>query len=144
MKPDAKRILLVDDNPDDVELTLRAFEHAGLGSRVVVARDGVDALDHLFGVAGAPPPALPELVLLDLKLPKLDGLEVLRRIRAHTRTRFLPVVVLTSSSEQIDLTTSYDLGANSFVQKPVSFVEFLDAARQLGMYWLMLNRTPAA
>ena len=143
MTPGAKTILLVEDNPDDVELTVRAFDEARLGNVVVVARDGAEALARLLGPHpdGVPPP-LPEVVLLDLKLPKIDGLEVLRRLRADARTRHLPIVVLTSSSEQQDLVTSYDLGANSFVQKPVSFVEFLDAARQLGLYWLVLNRTP--
>jgi len=144
MKADEKVILLVEDNPDDIELTRRAFEEARLGNVVIVAHDGAEALDLLFGTgphAGAARP-LPEVVLLDLKLPKIDGLEVLRRIRADERTRHLPVVVLTSSSEQQDLISSYDLGANSFVQKPVSFVEFLEAARQLGLYWLVLNRTP--
>jgi two-component system response regulator len=135
-------ILLVEDNPDDVELTLRAFEKSRLANDIVVVRDGAEALDYLFGTgvhAERPPTSTPEMVLLDLKLPKVDGLEVLKRIRADERTRRLPVVVLTSSKEERDVLRSYDLGANSFVRKPVDFAEFVEAARQLGLYWLVLN-----
>ncbi len=129
-------ILLVEDNPDDVELTLRAFERSHIGNRIVVAADGQEALDLLAGGL------VPEVVLLDLKLPRVDGLEVLQRLRAADATRRLPVVVLTSSREERDLVRSYDLGANSFVRKPVDFAEFVDAARQLGLYWLVLNHPP--
>jgi two-component system response regulator len=135
-------ILLVEDNDDDVALAVRAFDKSGVANEIVVARDGVEALDYLLPSDSRPerPPApLPEVVLLDLKLPRVDGLEVLRRIRGHERTRRLPVVVLTSSNEQRDIIISYDLGANSFVRKPVDFAQFLDAARQLGLYWLVLN-----
>ena len=140
-------ILLVEDNPDDVELTLRAFERNRLANDIVVVRDGAEALDYLFGTgahAGRDLSAAPEMVLLDLQLPKVDGLEVLKRIRADERTRRLPVIVLTSSREKRDVLRSYDLGANSFVRKPVDFVEFVDATRQLGLYWLALNEPPAA
>jgi two-component system response regulator len=136
-------ILLVEDNPDDVELTLRAFRKSKVLNEIVVARDGVEALDYLFSSgahAGTHPTPSPEVVLLDLKLPKVDGLEVLRRMRADERTRRTPVVVLTSSSEERDIVSSYDLGANSFVRKPVDFNEFLEAAQQLGLYWLVLNQ----
>ncbi len=142
---DEKVVLLVEDNPDDVELTVRAFKKSNIGNRVIVMQDGAEALDWLFGASpdGAPRP-LPEVVLLDLKLPKVDGLEVLRRIREDARTRLLPVVVLTSSNEERDMVESYRLGANSYVRKPVEFSEFLDASRQLGLYWLVLNRPPPA
>jgi two-component system response regulator len=135
-------ILLVEDNPDDVELTLLAFKKSNVVEQLVVARDGVEALDYLFGTgayAGRDPALFPAVVLLDLKLPKIDGLGVLRRMRADKRTRRLPVVVLTSSNEEQDLVRSYELGANSFVQKPVDFIEFVEAARHLGVYWLQLN-----
>jgi CheY-like chemotaxis protein len=138
-------ILLVEDNPDDVELTLRAFEKSNIANEVVVAADGDEALEYLFATgrhAGRDPRLLPEVVLLDLKLPTIDGLGVLRRLRADERTRRLPVVVLTSSNEEQDVLRSYDLGANSFVQKPVDFADFIDAARHLGLYWLVLNETP--
>jgi two-component system response regulator len=141
----SKPVLLVEDNADDVELTLRAFQKTKIVNEIVVVRDGEQALEYLFGSGTQPGRAkttLPEMVLLDLKLPKIDGLEVLRRIRADERTRRLPVVVLTSSDEDNDLVTSYDLGANSFVRKPVDFAHFLEAARALGLYWLMTN-TPA-
>lgn len=136
-------ILLVEDNPDDVDLTRRAFQRAGVTQPLAVVEDGVEALDYLFargayaGRAGQP---LPALVLLDLKLPRLDGFEVLRQIRANTLTRFLPVVVLTSSDEQKDMVESYSQGCNSYVRKPVSYIEFVEAARQLGLYWLVLNQ----
>lgn len=140
-----KIILLVEDNPDDVELTLRAFKKCNIANEVVVARDGVEALDYLFGTgayAGRDLSVMPAVVLLDLKLPRIDGLEVLRRLRADERTRCLPVVVLTSSNEDQDVVNSYQLGANSYIRKPVDFIQFIDAARQLGMYWLLLNEAP--
>ena len=140
-----KVILLIEDNPDDEELALLAFQQSNVANEVVVARDGVEALDYLFGTgphAGRDVAVLPQVVLLDLKLPKVDGLEVLRRVRADPRTRRLPVVVLTSSKEEQDMIESYDLGANSYVRKPVDFVQFLDAARQLQLYWLVLNEAP--
>jgi two-component system, response regulator len=136
-------ILLVEDNPDDVELTLRAFRKSKVLNELVVAQDGVEALDYLFSTgtfAGRDPNASPEVVLLDLKLPKVDGLEVLRRMREDERTRRTPVVVLTSSGEERDIVMSYNLGANSFVRKPVDFNQFLEAAQQLGLYWLVLNQ----
>lgn len=136
-------ILLVEDNPDDVELTLRAFKKSNLMNAVVVVRDGADALDYLFATgahAGRTADALPQVVLLDLKLPRLSGLQVLERIRAHPKTKLLPVVVLTSSAEDQDLVKSYSYGANSYVRKPVEFQEFVEAVRQLGLYWLLLNR----
>jgi two-component system response regulator len=137
-------ILLVEDSQDDVDLTLRAFQKNHIRNRVVVAKDGVAALEYLFGSADGErqPEERPVVVLLDLKLPRVDGMEVLRRIRGDERTRTLPVVVLTSSDEQRDLVQSYDLGANSYVRKPVDFNGFLDAARQLGLYWLVLNQPP--
>ena len=141
----SKTILLVEDNPDDAKLTLRAFKHNNMLNPVVVARDGVEALDFLFARgayadrAGKP---LPTLIILDLKLPKLDGLGVLRAVRGDERTRHIPVVVLTSSKEEQDLIHSYALGANSYVRKPVDFTEFLEAARILGIYWLMMNQPP--
>lgn len=132
-------ILLVEDNPDDEELTLRALAKSNILNPVHVARDGVEALDFL---RAANP--LPQVVLLDLKLPKLDGLEVLRAVRADPRTRRLPVVILTSSREEQDIASSYDLGANSYIRKPVDFTQFVEAVRQLGLYWLVLNEpTPA-
>jgi len=137
-----KTILLVDDNPDDVELAMRAFERNQLAGEVVVATDGEEALDYLFATGAyrdRDPEANPLLVLLDLKLPKLTGLDVLKQMRADRRTRRTPVVVLTSSNEEQDINDSYDLGANSFVRKPVDFARFLDAARQLEVYWLTLN-----
>ncbi len=139
-----KTILLVEDNPDDVKLTLRAFTKNNIQNKVAVAADGVEALDYLFGTGqyeGART-ELPEVVLLDLKLPRLDGLEVLRRIRADERTELLPVVILTSSLEQEDMVRGYKLGANSYVRKPVDFSQFLEATRQLGLYWLILNQCP--
>jgi len=138
-------ILLVEDNADDVELTLRAFRKSKILNEIVVVRDGVEALDYLFGTgthAGRDPKTNPEVILLDLKLPKIGGLEVLRRLRAEEQTRRIPVVVLTSSNEERDILTSYDLGANSFVRKPVDFAQFVEAARQLGLYWLVTNEPP--
>jgi two-component system response regulator len=137
-----KFILLVEDNPDDEALTLRALKKNNIANSVVVARDGLEAVDFLFATgahAGRDAGDLPQIVLLDLKLPKLDGFDVLRRIRADDRTRFLPVVILTSSKEERDVMQSYRDGCNSYVRKPVNFDEFLDAARQLGLYWLLLN-----
>jgi two-component system response regulator len=140
-----KVILLVEDNQDDEELALLAFDRSRIANEMVVVRDGQEALDYLLGTegnAGKDAKTLPELVLLDLKLPKVDGLEVLRRLRADPRTRRLPIVVLTSSREEEDLLTSYDLGANSYVRKPVEFASFADAIHQLQMYWLVLNESP--
>lgn len=138
-------ILLVEDNPDDEALTLRAFKKSNVLNDVVVARDGVEALDYLFGEGkyeGRDTSVQPELVLLDLKLPKIDGLEVLRRLRADPRTELLPIVILTSSSEEQDMIQGYSLGANSYVRKPVDFVQFYEAVRQLGVYWLVINESP--
>jgi two-component system response regulator len=139
-----KVILLVEDNPDDVDLTVRAFRKANISNEVVVARDGVEALDYLFGTGAhaGKRNEPPQVVLLDLKLPRVDGMEVLQRIRSDPRTRFLPVVVLTSSREEQDLVRSYELGVSSYVRKPVDFNQFMDAARQLGLYWLVLNLAP--
>lgn len=140
-----KVILLVEDNPDDEALTLRALKKNNIGNRVVIVRDGAEALDFLFCTgtyADRDPHEMPEVTLLDLKLPRLDGLEVLRRIRAHERTRMLPVVILTSSNEEQDLIESYKSGANSYVRKPVDFNQFVEAVRQLGLYWLVLNEPP--
>ena len=138
-------ILLVEDNPDDVDLTLRALKRNNIVNEVVLAGDGVEALDYLFGTgayAGRDTSATPRVVLLDLKLPKIDGLEVLRRLRSDERTKLLPIVVLTSSKEQQDLVESYSLGANSYVRKLVDFNQFVEAIRQLGLYWLVLNEPP--
>lgn len=140
-----KVILLVEDNRDDEELALLAFKKSNIANEVVIARDGEEALDYLFGTgtfAGRDVAVLPQVVLLDLKLPKIDGLEVLQRVRADPRTRRLPVVVLTSSKEEQDLIESYDLGANSYVRKPVDFAQFLESVRQLQLYWLVLNEAP--
>ncbi len=136
-------ILLVADNPNDEELTLCALKKNQIMYRVVVVRDGAEALDYLFGrgaYASRASTEVPQVILLDLKLPKIDGLEVLRAIRADDRTKLLPVVVLTSSLEDQDLIKSYGLGANSYVRKPVDFVQFVDAVKQLGLYWLVINQ----
>jgi two-component system response regulator len=138
-------ILLVEDNPDDVELTERAFRKSEFDDTIIVARDGIEALDYLFATgnhANRDPLALPQLVLLDLKLPRLDGLQVLERIRANPSTSLLPVVILTSSVEPRDLIAAYGVGANSYIRKPVDFQEFVAAVRQLGLYWLRLNQSP--
>jgi two-component system, response regulator len=144
---DTRPILLVEDNPDDVALTLRAFRKNHILNEVVVARDGAEALDYLFGAApdaDRPDRDPPAVVLLDLKLPRVDGLEVLRRIRADARTRLLRVVVLTSSKEETDVVRSYTNGANSYIRKPVDFDNFMTAVGQLGLYWLLLNEAPPA
>ena len=140
-----KTILLVEDNPDDEFLTRRALKKNNIGNEVVVAHDGAEALDYLFGTGayeGRDLSAMPQVVLLDLKLPKVDGLEVLRRLRGDERTSLLPVVILTSSKEQQDLVDGYGYGANSYIRKPVDFGQFVEAVRQLGLYWLVLNETP--
>ncbi|HEY9906418.1 MAG TPA: response regulator [Thermosynechococcaceae cyanobacterium] len=141
----SKTILLVDDNPDDRELALLAFDALGLRQQVQVAEDGAAALDHLFEIERSrdrPLPPLPSIVLLDLKLPRMTGLEVLQQIRSHERTRSLPVVILTTSTEDRDLVQSYSLGCNSYIRKPVDFEQFQEAIRQLGLYWLLLNQVP--
>lgn len=136
-----KTILLVEDNPDDEALTLRAFKKNNIFNEVTVARDGQQALDYFFGKGASERPT-PTVVLLDLKLPKIDGLEVLRRLRADPRTSSLPIVILTSSKEEQDIFAGYGLGANSYVRKPVDFSHFMEAVRQLGLYWLVLNEPP--
>jgi two-component system response regulator len=141
------QILLVEDNPDDEALTVRALKRSSIPNEIVVVRDGVEAVDYLLGegaFTSSPPPALPKVILLDLNLPKLDGLGVLRRIRADQRTRLIPVVILSSSDEEQDRLQAYSLGANSYVRKPVDFEEFLIAAAQLGRYWLLLNESPSS
>lgn len=143
----AKPILLVEDNPDDELLTLRAFKKNHISNPIIVAHDGVEALDYLFGrgqYAGRDISDLPAVMLLDLKLPRLDGLEVLRAVRATDQTRLLPVVILTTSNEERDLIASYSLGANSYVRKPVNFDQFIAAIGQLGLYWLLVNTPPPA
>ncbi len=140
-----KVILLAEDNPDDVQLTLRALKKSKIMNKVVVAQDGVEALEYLFGTgkyAGRDTKILPQVFLMDLKMPKMDGLELLQRIRSDERTKLLPVVVLTTSSEDKDRVESYKFGANSYVRKPVDFNQFAQAVNQLGLYWLVLNETP--
>jgi CheY-like chemotaxis protein len=140
-----KIILLVEDNPDDVILDLRALKKSGINNQVVVVTDGAEALDYLFGTgsySGRDLGVMPSLILLDLKLPKVDGLEVLRRLRDDERTRLIPVVVLTSSREEQDIVSSYDLGANSYIRKPVDFDQFITVVGNLGLYWLLYNEPP--
>ena len=142
---DEMMILVVEDNPDDEEMTLRSLSQAGLANDVQVVRDGVEALDFLFGTgayAGRDTGRMPTVMLLDLKLPKLNGIDVLNRIRKDERSRNIPVVILTSSSEDEDMVRSYNSGANSYVRKPVDFEQFVEAVRQLGLYWLVLNEKP--
>jgi len=140
-----KTILLVEDNEDDEKLTLRAFRKNGILNPVMVARDGLEAVDYLFGAgshAGRDVTDTPSVILLDLNLPKIDGLEVLKRVRADSRTRHVPVVILTSSKEEQDLVASYHLGANSYIRKPVDFEQFVEVAGALGLYWLLWNEPP--
>ncbi|MCU0550744.1 MAG: response regulator [Leptolyngbya sp. Prado105] len=142
---DDRVILLVEDNPDDEALAIRALKRHRIGNEIVVAHDGVEALDYLFGTgiyAGRDTTLKPSVVLLDLKLPRINGLEVLRRLRENDETKLLPIVVLTTSSEENDLLTSYSLGCNSYICKPVDFSQFSEAIRQLGMYWLLMNEPP--
>jgi two-component system response regulator len=141
----SRPILLVEDNPDDEALAVRAFSKLHISNELVVTRDGVEALDYLFNTgryANSDANPLPSVVLLDLKLPKIDGLEVLRRVRAHEKTQILPVVILTSSKEEQDIVQGYNLGANSYVRKPVDYNEFVQAVSQLGVFWLLLNELP--
>lgn len=141
-----KLVLLVEDNPDDEALTIRSLRKANVANDIDVVRDGKEAIEYLFREgdhADRDPPHMPGLVLLDLKLPKLDGIEVLQRLRADPRTRFIPVVILTSSSEDDDVVRSYESGANSYVRKPVDFSDFADAVAQLGLYWMILNEGPS-
>jgi len=140
-KYDAVEILLVEDNPDDRELTLRALKKHNLANDVRIARDGAEALDLIFG-GGDSGPVVPRLILLDLRLPKVDGTEVLQRLKAEERTKTIPVVVLTSSGEDRDLLESYKLGVNSYIQKPVDFEKFMKAVSEIGTYWLLLNKQP--
>lgn len=140
-----RKILLVEDNPDDVELTLRAFKKNAILNEIIVVNDGAEALNYFFGPQGCVINGqnnLPAVVLLDLKLPKVDGIEVLRQIRSDERTKLVPIVILTSSKDQKDVADGYRMGCNSYVRKPVDFNEFIEAARKLGLYWLMLNELP--
>lgn len=145
LSPNSQPVLLIEDNPDDIALTLRAFKKNHISNDIVVLEDGVSALEYLFCTgkfSQRDPNVVPQLILLDLKLPRLDGLEVLRAIRADARTQLLPVVILTSSNEEQDLIRGYRLGANSYVRKPVDFSQFAEAIRQLGLYWLVINQPP--
>jgi two-component system response regulator len=138
-------ILLAEDNPNDQKLALRAFKKSNLSNEIVVVNDGVEALDYLFGQGvyqGEEPPQLPALALLDIKMPRKDGLQVLKEIRSNARTKYLPVVIVTSSKEEQDIIHSYDLGVNSYVRKPVDFTAFVQAVESLGLYWLLLNEVP--
>lgn len=138
-------LLLVEDNPDDEELTMLAFEQSPIANEMVVAHDGVEALDYLFGTgmyAERDTSVMPALILLDLQLPRINGLEVLQRLRANERTKLLPVVIMTTSNEQQDLINSYSLGCNSYIRKPVDYNQFLAVVQQLGMYWLLINEPP--
>lgn len=140
-----EKILLVEDNPDDELLTLRALKKNNISNQVVVARDGVEALDYLFATGvyvGRDTADTPQVVLLDLKLPKLSGLDVLRKMRAEPLTKLLPVIILTTSSEESDVLSGYEFGANSYIRKPVDFTQFVESVRQLGLYWLVLNQPP--
>ena len=140
-----KIVLLVEDNPDDITLTLRALKKNSILNEVVVAKDGVEALDYLFGTgiyAGRDTSVMPVVTLLDLKLPKIDGFEVLKRVRSNERTKLIPVVILTSSKEERDLINGYSLGANSYIRKPVDFEQFTEAIRELGLYWILINEPP--
>lgn len=140
-----RSLLLVEDNPDDELLTVRALKRNNILNEIVVARDGVEALDYLFGTgayAGRDMAVMPQIILLDLKLPKIDGLEVLKRLRADERTHLIPVIILTSSKEETDLVRGYSLGANSYIRKPVDFEQFVQAVQQLKLYWLVLNEAP--
>ncbi len=142
-----EKILLVEDNPDDELLTLRAFKKNNISNEIVVARDGVEALDYLFATGahvGRDTADTPQVVLLDLKLPRMSGLEVLRKMRSEPLTKLLPVIILTTSNEESDVLSGYELGANSYIRKPVDFSQFLEAVRQLGLYWLVLNQAPPA
>ena len=134
-------IYLVEDNEDDIELTMRAFKEANIANKVIIARDGAEALEYLLG-DGSEDRDVPAVILLDLKLPKVDGLEVLQRLRSDERTRLIPVVILTSSIEERDMINGYKLGANSYIRKPVDFIRFSEAVKQLGLYWLVLNESP--
>src|SRR5579884_3628478 len=141
----SKPILLVEETPDDAELTVMSLKQSGLLNEVVVAEDGLEALDYLFGqgrYSGRNPQDTPALILLDIKMPKLDGIEVLQRLRADARTKVLPVVILTTSTEDIDLVRAYESGANAYVRKPVSLAQFQDAVRQLGLFWILTNEPP--
>lgn len=145
MSTNSKTILLVEDNPDDEALAIRALKRNHISNEIVVVHDGVEALDYLFGTgvyAGRDISLKPTVILLDLKLPRIDGMEVLRRLREDERTKLLPVVILTTSSEEQDMLNSYSLGCNSYIRKPVNFTEFTEAVRQLGMYWLLMNELP--
>lgn len=140
-----KHILLVEDNPDDVKLTLKALERERIGNTVQIATDGVEAIEYLFATgkfAGRDTSIMPQVILLDLKMPRMDGLEVLQRIRSNEKTKLLPVVVLTTSNEDRDRIESYKLGANSYIRKPVDFKQFAEAVKQLGLYWLVINQAP--
>lgn len=140
-----RHILLVEDNPDDEELTLLALDQSGISYNIVVAHDGVEALDYLFGrgrYADRDTNRLPAVVLLDIKMPRIDGLEVLQRLRANDRTKLLPVVILTTSTEEQDRLNGYSFGCNSYIRKPVDYVQFMTAVKQLGVYWLLLNEDP--
>jgi len=140
-----RKILLVEDNPDDIELTLRAFRKYRLAEEIIVKRDGQEALEYFFSVNGKtkhPPPQTPALVLLDLKLPKLGGLEVLKKMKSHEATKHIPVVILTSSKEDSDLMNSYHIGCNSYIRKPVNYDEFINIVRHMGIYWLDINEFP--
>ena len=142
---DNKKILLVEDNPDDIELTLRAFRKNNIMNEIIIKRDGAEALDFFFGKEGVAVNNcndLPILTMLDLKLPKIDGLDVLKKIRSDKRTKLIPVVILTSSNEQSDLLSSYELGCNSYIRKPVDFNQFTETVKQLGFYWLLINEIP--